>query len=91
MKVKLWVTLGCIATLVLTGCNALDGKCDYLAPDNCACSKSPFEASYYNCNCPKYIISRVTTNQYNCGPCKCVGDTCSQCWNCGYQRNFHDK
>jgi len=88
MKMKLFAVFSAIC--VLSGCNALDGKCDYLPPDHCDCSNSPFDASFYNCNCRKYKIRQVIQEPRHCGPCTCKTDTCNDCWACGTNYKFHD-
>lgn len=89
LKVKFLALVGCMG--LLAGCNALDGKCDYLPSDNCSCNVSAFDASYYNCNCKKYKANHRYINQISCASCSCANDTCSNCWFCGMHHNFHDQ
>ncbi len=90
MRGMILVLLGCVG-LLMAGCHALDGKCDYIPPNVCGCSNDPFDPSYYNCNCKGYMKTENTRNRVDCGSCKCLNDTCSNCWSCGMMHDFHDQ
>jgi hypothetical protein len=90
MKVKLLIVIGYIG--LLSGCNALDGKCDYIPPNDCSCRySSPYDPAYYNCNCRKYNYNQTREDLYHCGKCSCVGSACATCWACGKHYDFHDQ
>lgn len=89
MKLKTWAMILCLSAL--TGCTALDGKCDYIPPNDCGCSVASSGMPYPSCQCQQYNARQAKVDLYHCGGCSCVGDTCSQCWSCGKQYQFHDQ
>lgn len=85
MKLRALMFIFCL--VLLTGCNALSGRCDYIPPDDCGCRTC--DLSLWS-DCKRYRSIPQNYIPEHCGNEICKGGSCGQSWSCGRAYPFHD-